>query len=389
MNESDVTDKKARRFVLASTWLASYVLLVFMPMLLRGEIVPASYYLLVAVGVIPAIFIEYLYLLMSEIPRSKSGKSKNTVSNNFSIAIFYIGFLFSFISLSAGVGTYEVQVGRGQLSWFSQLATPFQSWLFVGIALMISNVLQGALSKKYFKLHLFVGAILFTIEVSISGITVNLARYVLLVLLVLWIFRFITARALLISLMLTISVWFTLFGLRNSLRHEIGGTNSYGQQLNPISRLDESNNLGLFAYVLPNQKISQPGIAQALRIGLIPRIIDPYPRPPLATGRLISFRLGKGVLNSSTLTFFGNIFLLSNGYIAISIVTSAICLVLSVGLSRGSHFGYLVLVAGLANFSWIESMYPDAISGFIQTLVSSIPIFFILWLKRATSKIQT
>ncbi|WCN83503.1 hypothetical protein [Micromonospora sp. LH3U1] len=282
-----------------------------------------------------------------------------------------------------GRGTIVNQVA-GDLSDgpLAMVSTLFSGWRAVGFALLLASHLSGRLSlaKLYGWLAVLVGA-----EVYIAVLTAVTAPLVALVFFVAstgalcGVFRL---RHLAFCAVVLFLVWPAVFEHRNTLREDRGV--AVDAQVTARDRLRVDSQLSVVAGFDVPVDLGQPGVTDYLRYGLVPRVLDPD-RPALSTGQRINQYIGGGPTSAYTFLLLGNIWFFDGpiGVVVVHAFWAAVAAVLlrwrgTPGPVRLSLF-CLVLSDPLL---W-SNTYPDSTIGFLQHVVSAIPVFVLLWLSRS------
>jgi hypothetical protein len=127
-----------------------------------------------------------------------------------------------------------------------------------------------------------------------------------------------------------------------------------------------------------------------VRFGLIPRFVDPFPRPELATGKLVSVATGSSEDSSVTFTLFGNILVLGGWGVASLVVTvAAIATAVSLLLRKITPMRMALVVGLVINPLWIESTYPDFVAGVLQGWVSTAAALLMITVVRSVDEAVT
>lgn len=289
-----------------------------------------------------------------------------------------------------GAGTLRSQVDAQLPSGAAGLLTPFVSWTSLAVALLIAARHLGGLSRS--GALRWIGA-LFAAHVgaaSVTTITVRVAAFVILV----TILAFLTSlvpRSWIVSAVGALAVvWPTVYAVRNQLRVADGVDVDQGVSAADRLRFDEQ--IARAAEYGPGHDLGQPGLAEAVRYGLVPRFLDPG-RGAVSSGNLINEFLG-GVSFSSynflpvaTAWFFWGTAAVVLLYAGLATIVTALRPWRSIG---GRPVALIVLTLVLSGpLSWFGTM-PDTVIVLLQTLVSAFPVLLLLrlWAKRTPDRTQ-
>ena len=323
---------------------------------------------IVCLGTVASLFGEFLgrTLRIRRSPRRRT----STVSPRSAAVITIIGFVALFASAAFGARTYAGQVGLTAESPLAKLATPFAPWALVGTGLSLYCWARGSLSRRATLMRIGL-AVLGYVGYSLSiNITAPLAKFLLAVAIGALITSLVRMRWLLVGLLVAFLIWPTLYNLRNASRQAITASGFYGQTVSASDRLREDILLGLAASYPAPIGIETPSWPTLLRYGAIPSAIDPFHRPDLLTAKQLSVATGGSPTNSMTFTIYGNIRAIS-GTPALVVVMLALGLMIGRFSTRSTPTRLIVVMATAQSIMWIESMYPDGLSGILQTVVSA------------------
>jgi hypothetical protein len=194
----------------------------------------------------------------------------------------------------------------------------------------------------------------------------------------------IRARFLLICVVVMLLSWPTVFAIRNSIRESKGVAVSDSVSAGDRLRFDLQVTRAA-GFKVPAEVPGSPGMAEILRYGLVPRIID-ADRPLLTTGARINSFLGGDATSSYTFLPLGTIYFLSGpDGVVFYFAFWALGVALLIRTSRAGPGPVRILILCLAvagPLGW-TSTYPDSTIGFVQSLISSLPL---LWLLRTVGR---
>jgi hypothetical protein len=184
----------------------------------------------------------------------------------------------------------------------------------------------------------------------------------------------IRARHVVIAMAVLFLAWPSLFALRNEIRQAGGVVVSH--QVTAATRLRVDLQMSrLSRYEVPVD-VGQPGIMEALRYGIVPRIVD-RDRPPMATGAKINVFLGGSPTSAYSFLAIGNVYFLDGlaGVVIYYSVFSAAAVVLLRRWTSAGPFSLCLLGFVIAGpLSW-TSTYPDAAIGTLQSILAATPVF--------------
>jgi hypothetical protein len=297
--------------------------------------------------------------------------------------IVVVGFCSTYISTLLGASTYATQVGAAAASPLAAIATPFSGWAYIGLGFLLYCFAKGEISRNSTLRWVLASALLSFADSIYSAITAGFARFALALAaggLLVGLFK---PRWLILGCLLSVILWPAVHELRNSNRADVVTSGSYGDDVSASSRLREDILLGEANGFTTSNSLGQPGLLEMTYVGIVPRFLDPLPRPEVATGKLLSVATGSSSSSSVTFTFFGNIWLLGgDGPISLVLVVGSIAGAVSLALRRISPFRLALFMSVVLDPLWIESSYPDFLAGVLQ---SSVEIAAALLLIRLNS----
>ncbi|MBE7324812.1 hypothetical protein IEQ44_09110 [Nocardioides sp. Y6] len=284
--------------------------------------------------------------------------------------VYAIGLIATCLAWAGGSHNYAVQLGRAsQASWVA-LATPFTSWLLIGIFLILAAHLRGESSRRTaIWAALIACGLQFGLGIA-AGLVGSAASFTVCVLLVLLITRVLPVKNFSILIIVLLIAWPTIQQIRNEVRVEVrgsaaalGGSDSSLERLWVDKQLDDAKLLRD-----ARSPVEPPSWLTVIRTGILPSALD-GPRPPIDTGSRMSVALGGSPQNSTSATMPGNI-LLFDGWPALV----AFYALLGFFFSRliFSNSAWLLALGGMSYlyFMSFSASYPDSIVRILNAVVS-------------------
>jgi hypothetical protein len=295
-----------------------------------------------------------------------------------------VGFIGLYGSALFGARTYATQVGITGASPAARALTPLAPWALIGTAFTLYCYAAGLIDRGPALRRVLVACTGYLSYVLIIGITAPLGQFGLAVAAGALIVGLVRPRNLVAVLLLSFMLWPTLFHLRNEARTALVGPAPHGQSVSATQRLREDVFLDVAADYPARMGIRATSALDVVHAGLVPSVIDPFPRPALSTSRQISVATGSVSTNSVTFTFFGNLRAVS-GTLAVLLVPMLLGLTVSRLAISVTPLRLTLLMAMVQGVLWIESMYPDGFAGVLQTLVSGAIALGVLSASRSVS----
>ncbi|WP_345762836.1 hypothetical protein [Diaminobutyricibacter sp. McL0608] len=277
----------------------------------------------------------------------------------------------------AGGGSLLAQLTGSQQSPIASAASLFSSWNLFGVGLIFACYMRKACSKR--TLWLGISAIILiegwaALQTSVTAPLLQVVTSVMLMALVLGLVRL---RVLVVALIVVLLAWPTFFSLRNSVRVELGS--SVDQSVTAFDRLRFDDQLTAVAQFKVPVSVNQPGPLQVLRYGLVPRVLDPN-RPNISSAGLINRVLGGSSTSSYNFLSIGTIYFFY-GPAGLIFYYFAAALLFSYIVSRAIRAGPIALcmavLAASSLMGW-ASTFPDVVIGYLQALISFVPILVVL-----------
>ena len=307
-------------------------------------------------------------------------------------AVFRVGLWVMFVGLAAGistalmgVGTIDAAIGRSTVtsSPIVTLLGLLGSWEVVGIGLITWACAGALVSRKKYFVYVLVAIGLKFVHVMILGITVQLWRFLICVFFLLIYFQLIRLRVVMIAMMIAIIAWPLFFEARNEIRSDRGVT--VATNVNATDRLRYDLQIAKAQGIEPGVDLGQPdSLIEILRYGALPRFLDSN-RAEVSTGRLINQYLGGTSTSAFTFLPITTSYVLGNWYGTVMLyafwtIFTAILLRHGRGVTPHRVVIFSLLLVGPLN--WF-TIFPDSAIGFVQDIVSTIPVFFVLLLVRS------
>lgn len=289
-----------------------------------------------------------------------------------------VSVLASLLGAYVGRGTIVAQVS-GDLpdSSLAPITALVSGWNALACALLIASHLGGHISIR--KLYGWL-ALLTAVEVVLATMTARsapLMGFISFVAAAGVICGVIRVRYLVVTAALLFLVWPAMFEIRNAIRTDHGVAVSEQVTAGDRARLDLQ--LAPLADISVPVDLSRPGLADYLRYGVLPRVVDPD-RPALSTGQAINQYLGGGPTSAYTFLSIGNIYLFEGptGVVVFHGVWAAVVGFLLRWRGAPGPFRLSILCLILTNPLLWSSTYPDSMISLVQHTVSVLPVFYVL-----------
>ncbi|ROO51234.1 hypothetical protein EDC02_6103 [Micromonospora sp. Llam0] len=293
------------------------------------------------------------------------------------------GIAADLLGVHLGRGTIVAQLS-GELAGgpVATLTTLFSGWGALAVGLLIASHLSGRLSRA--KLYGWLTALVATqtvvaVQTALTAALIAFIFFVAVAGMLCGIFRL---RYLLVAGAVLILLWPPLFDHRNTIRESHGIT--VDDNVSALDRIRLDRQLATVAgYDVPVD-LGQPGPADYLRYGLVPRMLDPD-RPPMSTGQLISMYRGGSGTTAYSFLLLGNIWFFEGAVGLVVLHAAAAGFTAALLRWRGAPGpARLVLFClALSDLLLWTGTYPDSVIGFLQHVVSAVPVFLLLWLTRS------
>lgn len=370
----DRAPRVVREFPVTSFLVLPYAALIFPQAVIFGN--PETHYILSTflLAVVPAFVIELLSRRAAPsalpISRAKYGRSLF----HLAVAVSAVGALSSAIRAYAGVGSVYAQVGLvSSGSALTTVLSVFTQWPTIGLALAAVAHLVGRCSRKEFLVVVAAQMLVQGASAALLAITAPFFNFAIATTILFLYLGVIGVRHCLVVGAGVLVAWPTIFALRNEARRA-GGVD-VSARVDAFERLRYDLQITRGADLGPGADIATPDLLGVIRYGLIPRFLD-GDRPPLSTGNAINVALGGSAESSFNFLPVATAYVL-DGPGAVVAVYAAWALGLRLFLRSGWAATPLRLsVLGLAlagPLGWFAT-YPDTVAGFVQGLVSLVPV---------------
>ncbi|WBB81590.1 hypothetical protein O7606_09615 [Micromonospora sp. WMMD882] len=283
----------------------------------------------------------------------------------------------------SGRGSIFTQVTEEVVSTPQALVTSlFSGWRYIALALLVASLVGGRAGRRSFvcwTAALVVAQVQVGLLTGFSGPMISYLSFVITVGAVCGVLR---PRLVAVIAVAVFVAWPTLFALRSEIRTD-GGV-AVDQNQTAADRLRFDLQLTQAAGFDVPVDLDQPGPTDILRYGLLPRLVD-SDRPPLTSAIKINemlFGVDTSAYNFLTL---GNIYFF-DGRQGVILNFAGWALVVSLLLRLGGGPGpirlslFALVVADV--LAWSTS-YPDSLAGFLQHVVSAVPVLLLIRFTRS------
>ncbi|MFJ8580621.1 hypothetical protein [Micromonospora sp. NPDC093277] len=194
-------------------------------------------------------------------------------------------------------------------------------------------------------------------------------------------------RGLVIVAAVLLLAWPTIYGIRDDLREDRGVAVS--QEVSAADQLRVDVQLAQVAAIDVPVDLRQPGPADYLRYGLLPRQLDPD-RPPITTGSDINQFLGGSANSSYNFLTLGNVYFFGGplGVVIFYVCWALVAVVLLRWRQAPGPARLSLLCFAMGGPLLWSSSYPDTMIAFIQYTVSALPVFAVLFATRMPGRVQ-
>ncbi|WFE39489.1 hypothetical protein [Micromonospora sp. WMMD998] len=363
--------------------LAPYVVFILPTAVLNGNPHTGLIVLLVGLALLGSASVETIGLLFGRPdPQWRQGMRQATARypRIYPVArlVTLTGIAANVVGAHLGRGTVVSQVS-GELSDtpLAMACALFSGWGILGFALLVGSQLGGRLSSR--KLYCWV-VVLVGAEAYVAVLTARSAPLIALVFFVAaagavsGVFRL---RHLLLWTVVLLLAWPAMFAQRNTIRDAQGV--AVDTQVTAADRLRLDSQLTAVAgYDVPVE-IGQPGVADYVRYGIVPRVLDPE-RPALSTGQRINQFLGGGPTSSYSFLLLGNIWFFDGpvGVVAVHGFWAGFVALLMRWRGRPGPARLSLFCLVFSDVLLWSGTYPDSTIGFLQHVVSAAPVLLLL-----------
>ncbi|MFJ8689937.1 hypothetical protein [Micromonospora wenchangensis] len=374
--------------------LAPYALLILPMAVFYGNPQTGFIVTLLGLALLGSVTVETVGLLFGRPDRRwRQGMRQATARYPY---LYPVARLVTLTSIAADLlGAY---LGRGSIvaqiygelpdTPMAALTKLFSGWGALGFALLVASHLGGRLSRP--KLYGWLGALVATqvVVTLLTAITAPLLAFVFFAVaagVVCGVFRL---RYLMLGTVVLVLLWPSMFEYRNGIREDQGIAVDSAVTASDRLRLDRQ--LTAAAGIEVPVDLGQPGLADHLRYGLVPRILDPD-RPALSTGQQINQFLGGGPTSASNFLLLGNIWFFDGpvGVVAVHAFWAGFVALLLRWRGRPGPARLSLFCLVCSDVLLWSGTYPDSTIGFLQHVVSAMTVFFLLWLTRTVAARST
>jgi hypothetical protein len=364
---------------------APYAILVLPSAIFFGNPATGFILALLAVATLTVVTTELLLVVLRSASRGKERDSRSSPASTRALRAARLVAVTSVVAdvgaAFLGRGTLLAQVsGEATSSPVAAVAGTIAGWRYLALGLLLYVVRSGiARTATFYRWAAVLLAAQLTVAL-ITTITQPFIAYLTCVVAAGAITRVIPVRHVVVAIMIVFLTWPALFALRNDVRETRGVLNAASMTAGDRLRVDRQISR-VHDFNVPVD-LGQPGVAEAVRYGLIPRIFD-EDRPSISTGLLINRFMGGTATSADSFLALGNIyFFYGNGGIIINyaIWTTVAAFLLRVDASRSPVPVSLLCLVLAGPLNW-SSTYPDSIIGVVQHTVAAIPVFVALHLR--------
>jgi len=302
---------------------------------------------------------------------------------HLAVVVSAVGAVSGVVRALAGVGSVYAQVGR--VSGGSTLTTVlsvFAQWSTIGVALVAAAYLVGACSGRAAALVIVALLAAEAVSAYLNAITAPFFSFIISTAVLLLYLGVIGVRHCLVVAAGVVVAWPTVFALRNEAR--LAGGVDVSARVGAFDRLRYDLQITRGADLGHGIDIVTPDLLGVIRYGLLPRFVD-ADRPPLSTGSAINVYLGGTSESSFNFLPVATAYVLDGPWVVVG-VYAAWAVGLHLLLRNGWRATPLrVSVLGLAlagPLGWFGT-YPDTSVGFVQGLVSLVPLAIALHVARS------
>lgn len=300
-------------------------------------------------------------------------------------AVTVVAVATTLTSVVLGVGTLRAQVDSQVPSGALGILTPFVSWPYVALALLITARHLRGLSRA--SVLGWIATLLSTqiVAAYVTTLTTRAASFSIILMVLAFLTNLVPRSWIAAAIGALAVIWPTVYAIRNQLRVANGIDVSEDVSASDRLRLDEQ--IVRAAQYGPGHDLGQAGPGDVLRYGLVPRFLDPG-RDAISSGGLINEFLGGVSFSSYTFMpvatawfFWGTltVVLLYAGYATVVMSLRPWC-----SIAERPYAFILVTLVLSGPLSWFGTP-PDTSINLLQTIVSTLPVFFVLqlWARRA------
>lgn len=278
-----------------------------------------------------------------------------------------------------GASTLQTQVAGDVAGGFAGALTPFNAWGQVALALCITAHFLTGMTRP--ETLTWVGALLAAQVAAawISNITVQLGSLTVLVVALFLMTRLVRPTVTLTGVAVVAAAWPTVFAIRNALRLQNGidvdeSATAAADRLRFDEQVVRAREFGA------GHDLGQPDFWQALRYGLVPRILDPS-RPPISSGSAVNEFLGGTSTSAYTFLPVATVWFFWGALAVVLVYASAAMAVCALRPWRSVEVRPVAMVLFVLLIGGPLSMLatpPDSFIKLLQTLVATAPVLLVL-----------
>ncbi|MEU8262037.1 hypothetical protein AB0C02_15605 [Micromonospora sp. NPDC048999] len=290
------------------------------------------------------------------------------------------------VGASEGRGTIFTQItGEVAQSRLALATSLFTGWRYLALALLVASFVGGFVGRYAFLLWAAALVAAQVILVLLTAKSEPLISYLSFIVAVTAICGVIRPRFAVIMMAALFLAWPTLYTVRNEVR--VDGGVQVAQDVTAGDRLRFDRQVTLADEFDVPVDLDQPGLADVVRYGLVPRLFD-ADRAPISIGNTINMYLGGSSTSAYSFLTLGTVYFLEGWWGVMLFYTSWAILasvLLRVGRAPGPvRLSLFALVIG-GPLLW-TSAYPDAMIGFLQYSVAASPVLLLIYLIRRRVK---
>lgn len=292
------------------------------------------------------------------------------------LLITVLGLLATELAALRGASSYDTQIASASASPLAALFTPLRPWVTIGATLIIYSWRKGQFTGRQ-AIGLISVIMLLTVAMSIQagflnpivslGFAIGFAGILT---------QTLKARHLVGILLILLLALPSLYEIRNQQRIRQGAHQASLLNAKATDRLRIDKSMGNLTRVDIPLRVGQPGFVDLLRLGLVPRFLDPG-RAETQTGALLSVALGQSRTSNTTFTVLGNVYAFS-GVNGLYVYCALMALILGLLVRVDGPWGLVASVLLVQACIALTSGYPESIAGLLQGLVSMAAAYALL-----------
>jgi hypothetical protein len=298
-----------------------------------------------------------------------------------------VSVLANLSSLSLGGGTLSSQVAGAGPTAVLSLLSPFVSWAWVSVALIISAHSLGGLSRWAALRWMTLLVATQALAAYVSNLTARPTAFLVLLLTLLFLTRLVPWTWIAASVAVLAVIWPTVFAIRNEQR--VANGVDVDDSVSAFDRVRFDELIVRAQQYGPGPDLGQPGLWDVLRYGLVPRFLDPD-RPSVSSGFLVNVFMGGSSFSADHFLPVATAWFFWGGLATALIYAGYAVIVLGLRpwhrlADRPFAIVTFAIVLG-GPLGWFVTT-PDAPINALQTLVSVTPVFLTLrlWARRPSS----